>query len=154
MVPNIFQVPKVDRSNQWLCIKSLNLPKNIYNLLDNNICLCDSTFFFFFFFIKTHGTLIKLSSTASCERYKLKEYQIKKYVLWTRTQKCCTWFIYNLNHVKSLIISMRFNMLQILLSTFPHVKRSVLSVTSQSNRNTHGVKKRYIPALQEKSCHC
>lgn len=80
-----------------------------------------------FFLKKTHGTLIKLSSSASCERYKLKEYQIKKYFLWTRTQKCCTWFIYNLNHVKSLIISMSFNMMQIPLSTFPHVKRSVLS---------------------------
>lgn len=144
-------MPKFDQCNQWLCIKSLDLPKNIYNFLDNNICLCDSTFFFF---IKTHGTLIKLSSSASYERYKLKEYQIKKYFLWTRTQKCCTWFIYNLNHVKSLIISMSFNMMQIPLSTFPHVKRSVLSVMSQFNGNTHGVKKRYIPAQREKSCHC
>lgn len=32
-----FSDTKVDQCNQWLCTKSLDLPKNIYDLLDNNM---------------------------------------------------------------------------------------------------------------------
>lgn len=61
-------------------------------------------------------------------------------------------FIYNLNHVKSIIISTNFNMLQIPLFTFPHVKRSVLSVMSNSNENIHGlIEEGHSSSVGEKS---
>lgn len=37
MVLNIFSDTKVDEGNQWLFTKSSDVPKNIYDLLDNNV---------------------------------------------------------------------------------------------------------------------
>lgn len=87
-------------------------------------------------------------TTARWENALIKDIRWKKNFLWTRTQICCIWFIYNLNHMKSLIISLCFNMLQIALFTSLHVKN--LSCQNSMELYTWGEKSVYCSSVGEK----